>query len=70
MVVTNNIYKMDEEKYYEIRKLFILDGKNFSNWKFRLETMLKEHGIEEFLSKTTYDFQELMVIQPLYVLKN
>lgn len=56
---------MEEEKNlkHEFQKLSIFNGKNFSNWKFRIQILMKEHGIESFLTKSTNEYVDI-VIQP------
>lgn len=51
---------MEEEKN-EIRKQFIFNGKDFNNWKFRMEILLKEHDTEEFITKSLEEFTEIAV---------
>lgn len=48
---------MDEDK--DKYKAAIFDGTNFSNWKFRLEVVLEEHELLEFLENSVEDIVEL-----------
>lgn len=56
---------MEEERdeRSEIRKLSIFNGKNFGNWKFRMQILLKEHGIESFLTKSVNEYEEIKMLQ-------
>lgn len=38
----------DEDRY----KVPLFDGTNYSNWKFRMETLLEEHELTEFIEKS------------------
>lgn len=38
----------DEDRY----KVPLFDGTNYSNWKFRMETLLEEHELIEFIEKS------------------
>lgn len=51
---------MEEEKH-EIRKQFIFNGKDFNNWKFRMEILLKEHDTEDFVIKSLEEFDEIVI---------
>lgn len=51
-----------EEDRVEIRKVVMFEGVNFNNWKFRTEVILKEYGINGFLTKTTGEHDEAMEV--------
>lgn len=38
----------DEDRY----KVPLFDGTNYSNWKLRMETLLEEHELTEFIEKS------------------
>lgn len=44
-----------------MRKLFIFNGKDFNNWKFRIEVLLREHDAEDFITKSQEEFDEIAV---------
>lgn len=52
---------MEQEKQ-EIKKQFIFNGKDFNNWKFRVEILLREHDVEEFITKSLGEYDEAIVI--------
>lgn len=52
---------MEEEKD-EIKKQFIFNGKEFNNWKFRMGTLLKEHDVEVFITKSLEEHEEIIII--------
>lgn len=54
------IIEMEEEKN-EIRKQFIFNGKDFNNWKFRVEILLREHNVENFIEKSLEEFDEIKI---------
>lgn len=54
------IGKMEEEKQ-ELKKLFIFNGKYFNNWKFRIETLLREHDAEDCIIKSLEEFDEIAI---------
>jgi len=37
----------DDEKH----KIPLFDGTNYSNWKFRMQILLEEHGLIDFVNK-------------------
>lgn len=51
---------MEEEKN-EIKKQFIFNGKDFNNWKFRMEVLLREHDAESFIEKSLEEFEEIAI---------
>lgn len=51
---------MDVEKQ-EIKKQFIFNGKDFNHWKFRVEILLKEHDVEDFIAKSLEEHDEIIV---------
>lgn len=51
---------MEEEKQ-EIKKQFIFNGKDFNNWKFRMEILLREHDAEDFITKSLEEFEEIAI---------
>lgn len=51
-----------EEDRIEIRKVVMFEGINFNNWKFRTEVILKEYGIDGFLTKTIGEYDEAMEV--------
>ncbi len=54
------VRKMEEEKN-EIRKQFIFNGKDFNNWKFRVEILLREHDVENFIGKSLEEHNEIQI---------
>jgi len=38
----------DDEKY----KISLFDGTNYSNWKFRMQVLLEEHDLIDFINKS------------------
>lgn len=52
---------MDDENR-EIRKLCIFNGRNFNDWKFRVEIQLKEYEIETFLTKFADEYEETVMV--------
>jgi len=43
-----NVAEMaDDEKY----KIPLFDGTNYSNWKFRMQVLLEEHDLIDFINK-------------------
>lgn len=51
---------LDMTEKLEIRNLSVFNGTNFSNWKFRMATLLKEQGFERFLTKSVNEDEELI----------
>lgn len=49
------------DELIEIRKLAIFNCKNFENWTFRTEILLKEYGIEQFLKKSAAEYVEYVI---------
>lgn len=49
---------MEEEKL-EIKKQFIFNGKDFNNWKFRIEILLREHDVEDFIETSLEERDEI-----------
>lgn len=56
---------MDEEKYtkYETQKQSLFNGKNFNNWKFRIEVLMKEHDVGSFLTKSVDEHEEIIIAE-------
>lgn len=54
------VRKMEEEKH-ETRKQFIFNGKDFNNWKFRVEVLLREHDVENFIVKSLEEHDEIRI---------
>lgn len=46
---------VEEDRY----KVPLFDGTNFSNWKFRMETLLDEHDLTDFIEKSVTQMVEL-----------
>ena len=53
-------WKMEEEKN-EIKKQIIFNGKDFNNWKFRVEVLLREHDVEKFIETSLEEFEEIAI---------
>lgn len=53
--------KGEKNAKYEIQKLSIFNGKNFSNWKFRIQILMKEHGVESFVTKSTEEHADIVI---------
>lgn len=51
---------MEDEKN-EIKKQIIFNGKDFNNWKFRMEVLLREHDVEKFVEKSLEEFEEIAI---------
>lgn len=49
----------DEKKY----RIPLFDGNNFSNWKFRMEVLLKEKDLLEFTQKPDNEIVEAAATQ-------
>lgn len=49
------------KKKNEIKKQFIFNGKDFNNWKFRVETLLREHDVENFLENSLEEHEEIII---------
>jgi hypothetical protein len=47
----------------DTKKFAIFNGKNFSNWKFRMEILLREHEIEGFLTKSVDEYDEIRILE-------
>lgn len=55
---------MEEEKYLKFEhKYSMFNGKNFSNWKFRIEILMKEHGVQSFLTKSIDEYPDIIIAQ-------
>lgn len=56
---------MHEEKFtkYETQKQSLFNGKNFSNWKFRIEILMKEHDVGSFLTKSVDEYEEIVIAE-------
>lgn len=52
--------KMDEDKN-ETKKSYMFNGKDFNNWKFRMEILLREHDAENFIIKTLEEHEEIII---------
>lgn len=52
---------MAEEKN-ELKKQFIFNGKEFNNWKFRTETLLREHDVEVFIEKSLEEHEDIIIV--------
>lgn len=46
----------DEDRY----KVSLFDGTNFRNWKFRMETLLEEHDLMEFIENSVTQMVEII----------
>lgn len=51
---------MEEEKN-EIKRQIIFNGKDFNNWKFRMEVQLREHDVEKFIETSLEEFEEIVI---------
>lgn len=52
--------EMEDDKN-EIKKLYLFNGKDFNNWKFRVETLLREHDVENFLIQTLDEHEAIII---------
>lgn len=50
---------MDEDRN-ETKKSYMFNGKDFNNWKFRMEVLLREHDAESFISKSLEEHEEII----------
>lgn len=60
VVVDYRSKKMEEEKN-ESKKLYIFNGKDFNNWKFRMEVLLREHDVENFIVNSLEEHEEIVI---------
>lgn len=51
---------MDEDKN-ETKKSYMFNGKDFNNWKFRMEILLREHDAENFITKSLDEHEEIII---------
>lgn len=52
---------MNEDDKNEIKKSYLFNGKDFNNWKFRIETLLREHDVENFITTALDEHEEIII---------
>lgn len=50
---------MDDDK--DVRRVQMFDGTNFPTWRYRMEVVLEEHDLLDFLTKEAQERDELVV---------